>query len=158
MAARCGFTLNGRSISQLTCEGFGAVPAFSGSGRYINDPSAIGEKDNGPIPTGTYYILARQSGGRLGFLEDALKDALAGTKRQDWFALYRDDGSLDDTTTIKGLVRGAFRLHPVGYWGISEGCVTLPSVTSFYRLREFLLSQRPETANGIIYYGVLTVK
>lgn len=114
--------------------------------------------NNGPISRGTYYIVDRKSGGRLGFLGDAVKDVMAGTTRRDWFALYRDDGIIDDKTSINGVVRGAFRLNPVGYWGISEGCAMLLSVATFHCLREFFRDQQPVRVDGISYYGVLVVR
>lgn len=158
MPVKCIFSLNGKSLSHLDCNEIGTFTAFSGSGAFTNVPSAVGNKDNGPLPTGTYYIVDRESGGRLGFIRDIFKDFFSGTKRYDWFALYRDDGVIDDKTSVDGIIRGSFRLHPVGYWGISEGCITFPNVSEFYRLRKFLKSQPPAYINGIRYYGTLTVQ
>ncbi|CDG40190.1 hypothetical protein ASAP_2145 [Asaia bogorensis] len=94
----------------------------------------------------------------MGVVRNHVGDFFAGTHRQDWFALYRDDGIIDDQTSIDGIRRGAFRLHPVGFWGISKGCITLPETHDFYRLREFLLAQSPAYMNGMRSYGTLDVR
>ncbi|WP_425480186.1 tlde1 domain-containing protein [Dyella monticola] len=57
----------------------------------------------------------------------------------EWFALYRDDGSIDDYTRVNGIRRGNFRLHPAGGYGRSLGCITLPSYTDFHAIRKALL-------------------
>lgn len=62
MPVECTFTLNKTAVSILNCPGFGSVAAFSGNGRYVNDPAATAITDKGPLPTGTYYIVDRQSG------------------------------------------------------------------------------------------------
>lgn len=160
MPAECVFFLNRRRISTLLCSGFGGVAAFSGNGRYVDDPAATSVPEDGPLPTGVYYIVDRQSGGRLGWLNDFRDDLLNGTHRTDWFALYRNDGVIDDWTFIKGVRRGNFRLHPVGYWGISQGCITLPNRKQFDQLRAYLKAQKTAKIPGttIDYYGRLTVR
>lgn len=158
MPAHCVFYPNEKDFSVLTCAGFGFFPAYSGSGGFTNHPAAANNKNNGPLPAGLYHILDRQCGGRLGGVRDQVSDLFAGTRRRDWFALYRDDGVIDDQTSIDGIRRGAFRLHPVGFWGISEGCITLPDTHDFYRLREFLLAQPLAYLNGMRLYGTLEVK
>ncbi|WP_122049122.1 DUF2778 domain-containing protein [Asaia bogorensis] len=158
MPAHCVFYLNEKDVSVLTCVGFGSFPAYSGSGDFTNRPAAAGNRNNGPLPLGLYHILDRRCGGRLGVVRDHVGDFFAGTHRQDWFALYRDDGIIDDQTSIDGIRRGAFRLHPVGFWGISKGCITLPDTHDFYRLREFLLAQSPAYVNGMRSYGTLDVR
>lgn len=57
-----------------------------------------------------------------------------GADRSQWFALYRNDGKIDDETYIGGARRGAFRLHPIGAMRRSEGCITLASHAAFSRL------------------------
>lgn len=160
MPAECSFPLNSQRISILTCAGFGAVTAFSGNGRYINDPGSTNIENDGPLPRGVYYIVDRESGGRMGWLNDFRADLLAGTHRSDWFALYRNDGVIDDWTSIDGIRRGQFRLHPVGYWGISDGCITLPLKKDFEALRHFLKAQRTAIVPGttLKYYGRVVVK
>lgn len=160
MPAECTFVLNRKRMSVLNCSGFGTSLAFSGNGRFVDDPDATAIPDDGPLPKGIYYIVDRQSGGRLGWLNDIGTDLLAGTHRSDWFALYRNDGRIDDWTFINGVKRGNFRLHPVGYWGISEGCITLPHRGQFERLRKFLKAQQTARIPGtnIAYYGRVSVK
>nr|WP_244124552.1 DUF2778 domain-containing protein [Burkholderia gladioli] len=43
-----------------------------------------------------------------------MKDIGTNTHRADRFALYRNDGKIDDVTVISGIRRAYFRLHPVG--------------------------------------------
>jgi hypothetical protein len=52
-------------------------------------------------------------------------NALTGNPsfHDQWFALYRDDGLIDDWTWINGVNRGDFRLHSVGGQGISFSAV-----------------------------------
>lgn len=160
MTAECTFALNGQSTSTLDCVGLGAIVAFSGNGSYVNDPKSTALPNSGPLPAGIYYIVDRQSGGHMGWLNDLLADFVAGTHRVEWFALYRDDGIIDDWTSIDGIRRGHFRLHPAGYWGTSEGCITLPHKSQFDMLRKFLKSQPagiiPST--GMKYYGRVLVQ
>ncbi|MFP3617622.1 DUF2778 domain-containing protein, partial [Paraburkholderia sp. SIMBA_050] len=75
-------------------------------------PNSTTVPNDGPLPAGVYYIVDRQSGGRMGWLNDFRSDLLAGTHRADWFALYRNDGVIDDWTSLNGIRRGHFRLHP----------------------------------------------
>lgn len=53
-----------------------------------------------------------------------------------WFALFRDDGLVDDYTWVHNVQRGEFRLHP---GTLSQGCITLVHVTDFIVLRNALL-------------------
>ncbi|WP_179747145.1 DUF2778 domain-containing protein [Paraburkholderia bryophila] len=87
-------------------------------------------KNAGPIPKGRYYIIGRQSGGRLGWLWDWAKDKASHVQHDQWFALYRNDGVIDDYTFVHGVRRGNFRLHPDGRFGISEGCIAIQSPES----------------------------
>lgn len=160
MPVACSFRLNGKRMSVLQCPGFGGVAAFSGDGKSINDPNATARQDEGPLPAGKYYIIDRQSGGRFGWLEDAVKDTFVHSNRREWFALYRNDGKIDDWTFVNGIRRGNFRLHPVGRLGESKGCVTLANPTQFDKLRAFLKSQPTAKIPGtdITYYGTLEVR
>ena len=129
-------------------------------GKYKDNPNATAVQKEGPLPTGTYFIVDRQSGGRLAWFSDLWRDMRAGTKRSEWFALYRNDGTIDDWTFIHGVRRGNFRLHPSGWWGVSEGCITLPSVGQFHKLRQFLKAQPTANIPGTLidYYGTVTVQ
>lgn len=144
----------------LTCKGFGNVPAFSGLPAYANNPADTGILKAGPLPTGLYYIVNRQSGGHFGWLYDVIKDKWSGVDHSTWFALYRNDGVIDDWTYTNGVKRGQFRLHPNGRHGLSEGCITVHNQSQFDRLRTFLLSQPPQTVPGtaVKYYGTVLVQ
>ncbi|MFP4895909.1 DUF2778 domain-containing protein [Paraburkholderia sp. EG304] len=160
MPVSCTFTLNRRPMSSLLCPGFGGVPAFSGKGRYIDDPDSAKVVSAGAIPKGEYYIVDRESGGHLGWLWDAVKDLLADTHRREWFALYRYEQHIDDWTFVDGVRRGNFRLHPVGRSGESDGCITLSSREQFKALRSYFKAQPPAFIPGTTtrYYGTIDVK
>lgn len=160
MPATCFFVLNNRPVSTFFCPGVGSMPAFSGKNAYVDNPAATAVADAGPLPKGTYYIIGRQSGGRLGWLRDWLKDRASNVQHEQWFALYRNDGVVDDYTFIDGVKRGNFRLHPNGRFGISEGCITILSQTQFDKLRRFLLAQDTKVIPGtnIKYYGTVEVR
>ncbi|MDE1167005.1 MAG: DUF2778 domain-containing protein [Pseudomonas sp.] len=156
----CTFILNSKPISSLKCNSNLSYEAFSGLTGFTNLPIHVGVRNAGPLPMGQYYIVDRQSGGRLGWLRDNLKDLVNDTEREQWFALYRDDGVIDDFTSINQIRRGNFRLHPAGATGVSEGCVTLVSTAGFEELRKFLKSRPKQLipGTGIKHYGVLEVK
>lgn len=160
MPVACTFFLNRQSMSTLTCPGFGSIPAYSGLGAHVDDPGSTSLKKEGPLPTGTYYIIDRQSGGRVGWFNDLWHDVRAGTNRSQWFALYRNDGAIDDWTFVQGVRRGNFRLHPAGWWGVSQGCITLPHHRQFDKLRQFLKAQPTTRIPGTVidYYGTVTVR
>ncbi|MEW6347326.1 MAG: DUF2778 domain-containing protein [Pseudomonadota bacterium] len=155
MPITCTFTLNTRPMSMLVCPGIGGMPAFSGLGNAVDDPRAIAKADIGPLPQGTYYIVDRQSGGRLGWFWDRMP----GHNPTEWFALYRDDGVIDDETIINGVKRGNFRLHPKGALGISKGCITLARKGDFEKLRTLLHRQQTFSVGaGIKAYGRVEVR
>lgn len=158
MPATCFFNLNKQKTSGLFCPGFGTVVAFSGDGKLVNDPGAEAVVDGGPLPRGDYFVVDRPQGGQHSKLSEELLDIRAGTHRAQWFGLYRNDGVIDDFTYINGVKRGNFRLHPTGYWGRSEGCITLPNQDSFQKLRQWLLSQTPGTIGGVRYYAIIKVQ
>jgi hypothetical protein len=136
--ATCLFDLNNQLFSSFVCD-FGSYPAFSGKGSDRNNPDSVGKVGQGPIPLGNYYIVDRVSGGWLG-------DVLAWYSDKDlWFALYRDDGTIDDETFVDAVRRGQFRLHPGRN---SLGCITLQYPMQFAILRGFLLAQPVEYIPG----------
>jgi hypothetical protein len=139
MPVQCTFRLNNKPMSVLHCDGVGDFAAFSGHDTVKNNPSAVAIPDVGPLPPGRYYIVNRGSGGLFTHMRDVFMDLVNDTDRGKWFALYRDDGQLDDWTFINGVGRGHFRLHPHGRANISEGCITLADAPAFYRLRNYLL-------------------
>jgi hypothetical protein len=87
-------------------------------------------------------------------------DFVNQTDRGKWFALYRDEGSVDDWTFINGVGRGHFRLHPHGLANVSEGCITLTDPPAYYRLRDRLLRAAPIAIPGgkAFAYGTVQVR
>lgn len=135
------FLLNSEPMSLLTGIGV-SFPAFSGLGASVNKPSTVCTPDEGAIPPGTYYVVDRPTGGRLGFVYDWWAD------REDWFALFADDGTIDDSTYCNTVRRGEFRLHPKGPRGRSLGCITLESLDDFNKLRDKLKGLTPCAVAG----------
>ncbi|MGL4723155.1 MAG: DUF2778 domain-containing protein [Scandinavium sp.] len=137
---RCTFHLNGGALSTLSCPGIGFFPAYSGNaGPMRNNPDSIKIKDIGPLPAGQYFIVTRGRGGLGTRARDWFQSEATGSDRSIWFALYRNDSRIDDLTFIEDVERGHFRLHPAGYAGRSDGCITLPRRSDFTLLREALL-------------------
>ncbi|MBS1204927.1 MAG: hypothetical protein H6R25_1826 [Proteobacteria bacterium] len=136
----CTFHLNGRALSNLSCPGIGFFPAYSGTGRSRNNANDIAVPNIGPLPPGLYYIVTRGTGGLVTGIMDWITSEISGSDRSIWFALYRQDAQIDDMTFIGNVQRGHFRLHPAGYKGISEGCITLPRLSDFMLLRDALLN------------------
>jgi hypothetical protein len=150
--AACTFILNHDRLSTLITP-VGMFAAFSGDGPHRNNPASVAVPDGGPIPGGMYHILDRRSGGRLG----AVRDWALG--RDHWFALYRDDGTIDDFTFVDKVSRGMFRLHPLGPRRMSTGCIVLQYPSEFDRLRAYLLAEPAEQVRGTAMrsYGILSV-
>ncbi|HEX4855326.1 MAG TPA: DUF2778 domain-containing protein [Limnobacter sp.] len=154
--ALCEFKLNGKAISQLNIK-FNyrniQVPAFSGLSSARNDSKKMCLPDMGAIPKGSYYIVDRESGGRLGWLFDRMQN------RSEWFALYAIDSKIDDQTLCNGIIRGQFRLHPAGVLATSRGCITLPNMADYELIRNELRSNGKFKVGraGLEAYGMLTV-
>jgi Protein of unknown function (DUF2778) len=148
----CTFVLNRLPTSSLICNA-GWFTAFSGDGQHRNNPDSQNMANNGPIPAGTYYIVDRPSGGVLG----PIRDYALG--RDEWFALYRDDGTIDDAMFVQSVRRGQFRLHPLGPSGTSKGCVVVQHPAQFEQLRAHLLRTPVMNAPGTAFrmYGMLEV-
>ena len=91
---------------------------------------------------------------------ETITDTANGPHRSQWFALFQEGSPPDDYTVIHGVRRGKFRLHPVGYWGKSEGCITLLHPSQFDTLRKWLTAQPPENIPGtqVTYYGTVIVR
>lgn len=66
----------------------------------------------------------------------------------------------EDTTLVNGVMRGRFRLHPIGPRHLSEGCITVMDVREFDKLRDYLLSSPLAYLPGTMvrYFGTVTVK
>lgn len=137
---QCTFYLNGNQLSNLSCPGIGFFPAYSGTGSSRNNANDIGIPSVGPLPPGLYYIVTRGTGGMLTAVNDYIATFISGSDRSIWFALYRHDAQIDDFTFIEHVQRGNFRLHPAGYRGVSEGCITLPYLSDFLLLHNALLN------------------
>jgi hypothetical protein len=164
MALHGKFVVDNKPLSPLSIFGVGVFMAFSGDDIYRNRGGCTAIKDRGPIPAGRYWIVDRPTGGIGSRVKTWIKDAgnsVLGspTNRNDWFALYRDDGKIDDYTWLDGVERGNFRLHPMGYHGVSLGCITLPHLSEFYAIRRALL--RTDTVlvpnTSLRAYGVVEV-
>ncbi|WP_368541563.1 DUF2778 domain-containing protein [Enterobacter soli] len=154
----CTFFLNGHRLSNLCCPGIGFFPAYSGTGSSRNNPDDISKPSIGPLPPGLYYIVTRGRGGLLTGLSDALASFVSGSERSLWFALYRHDAQIDDVTFIDKVERGHFRLHPAGYKGVSEGCITLPRLSDFLMLRDALLETPTQLIMGsLTAFGTVQV-
>lgn len=150
---QCGFFLNDQPMSAFKIGGI-SFPAFSGLGKNANRRAVACTKGSGPIPPGRYYIFDRQPGGVLGPLRELFND------RRDWFALYADDGRIDDEMFCKEVRRGNFRLHPKGPLGRSEGCITIEERAHFQHLSAILKSASPIAIPGsaLKAYGSVLVK
>ncbi|WP_390201235.1 DUF2778 domain-containing protein [Brenneria goodwinii] len=116
--------------------------------------------NNGPLPQGRYWIVDRPAGSFLRRMYVKAKDmptwiTKAPTDHTEWFALYLDDGLIDNHTWINGVQRGNFRLHPIGPLGISEGCITLQHHSDFQTIRNELLrtNKVPVHSTGLQAYG-----
>jgi hypothetical protein len=109
-------------------------------------------RDYGPIPPGTYYIVDRESGGLLGPIRDWIQG------KDLWFALFKDDGSIDDYTLCEEVKRGNFRIHPKGSAGISRGCITFENNQEYKSFRELVLSQEMFDIPGSTLKAYGTVK
>ncbi|WP_296660368.1 DUF2778 domain-containing protein [Paraburkholderia sp.] len=160
MALQGKFVVDNKPDLYLVMFGAGAFPAFSGDGSYRNRGGCTAIVTRGPLPAGKYWIVDRPGGGFRSRSEAAIKDmwnAVFGTttNHSEWFALYRDDGLIDDWTWVNGIKRGNFRLHPSGGSGRSFGCITLQTRADFQRLRQALLHTTtvPARNSGIRAYG-----
>jgi hypothetical protein len=164
MAYQGKFLVNNEPFSPLTIFGVGTFMAYSGNNQYRNRGGCTMIPSNGPIPAGKYWIVDRPTGGlysqALAWSKDTVNSIVGhATHHDEWFALYRDDGAVDDVTWVNGVKRGQFRLHSAGGRGISLGCITLPSYTDFTRIRNALLHtvKIPARNSGIRAYGTIEV-
>ena len=160
------FELNGQKFSELRLSSIN-VKAFSGMGEYRNKRLFHCLKDEGPISLGKYFIVDRSC---FNSIICDVKTAL-GTQKiirtltgltdySEWFALYAEDNFIDDRVYCDGIIRGAFRLHPKGRQGISEGCITIDSYPDFQRIRSLIKGTKKYQIDGtsILSYGTITVK
>lgn len=97
-------TLDLREVSRdgrlkLRCAGSATFDVFSGLGEFKNNADYYMEK-NGPIPPGTYWIVDRPKGGVGSWFKQMEKEWRTGNDYDDWFALYKDDGLVNDHTIV----------------------------------------------------------
>jgi hypothetical protein len=158
------FLVDNKFLSPLSINGLGTFDAYSGNEQFRNRGGCTAVPDNGPIPAGKYWIVDRPKGGvgsqAWASIKDTVNSAIgSAVNHGEWFALYRDDGAIDDTTWVNGVKRGQFRLHPAGGQGVSLGCITLPSRTDFLRIRNALLHTMtiPAGSSGLRAYGTIEV-
>jgi hypothetical protein len=164
MALNGKFLVNNKHFEPLTMDGVGTFMAFSGNDIYRNRGGCTAVPNDGPIPAGRYWIVDRPQGGLRSRAWADAKDIWSGliglpSDHSEWFALYRDDGKIDDYTWVNGIKRGQFRLHPIGGRGVSLGCITLASYPEFARLRRALLHTTtvPARDSGLRAYGTIEV-
>jgi hypothetical protein len=164
MAFQGKFVVSNKPLSPLSIFGVGTFMAFSGNDIYHNRSGCTAIKNNGPIPAGRYWVVDRPSGGIGSRIQTWTKDAVISmlgtpTHRDEWFALYRDDGVIDDYTWVNGIERGNFRLHPIGRYGVSLGCITVQNLSDFHSIRRALLrtSTVPVRNTGLRAYAVIEV-
>jgi hypothetical protein len=158
------FIVDNKPLASLMMFGVGTFMAFSGHGVYRNRGGCTAIPDNGPLPAGKYWIVDRPMGGMRSQAEAWMKDTFNSalghpSHHGEWFALYRQDGLIDDFTWVDGVKRGNFRLHPVGGQGRSSGCITLASYADFQTLRRALLRTGTVHAgsSGVKAYGWIEV-
>lgn len=164
MAYHGKFIMNNTFLAPLTIFGIGTFHAYSGNNVYRNRGGCTAVPNDGPIPAGKYWIVDRPTGGvrsqAYTWAKDSWNAAMGhASDHTEWFALYRDDGSIDDVTWVNGVKRGQFRLHPAGGQGISLGCITLPSHSDFTAIRRALLQTTtvPARNSGLRAYGTIEV-
>lgn len=161
MALQGRFVINNADYSPLSFPGLGTFLAFSGDGAYRNKGGCGMIINQGPLPAGKYYVVDRPSGSLLNSVRawgiDKAKSAfMYHVDHSEWFALYRADGKIDDTTFFRGVSRGSFRLHP---GQVSDGCITLANQSDFNLLRNALLraSKIPVPGTNLKAYATIEV-
>jgi type VI secretion system (T6SS) effector TldE1-like protein len=164
MAIQGKFVVDNKPLSPLFMFGVGSFPAFSGEDIYLNRGGCSKIPDKGPIPAGRYWIVDRPTGGwgsqMIARVKD-LRNSFSGppSHRDEWFALFFDDGQIDDYMWVEGVKRGNFRLHPKAGQGISKGCITLQSYSDFQIVRQALMQTTtvPAGNSGLQAYGWIEV-
>lgn len=163
MALHGKFVINDADYSPLSFPGFGTFLAFSGNGAYRNRGACGMIPRQGPVPAGKYWIVDRPEGGLRSQLKAGISDIYnhyasgATFRHSEWFAIWRDDWSIDNYTWIENVKRGNLRLHP---GVLSEGCITLPYDSNYAMLRNALLrTQKIEIPcmKKLMSYGTIEV-
>lgn len=153
------FYLNKADYAPLIFPGVGTFPAFSGDKTFRNQPGCTYLIDKGAIPNGKYWIVTRPSGGVRTQFWRSLFERWSRVGRDKWFALCRDDGTINDNTFINGIKRGNFRLHSAGTVGFSQGCITMSRMTDFLMLHTALMrtSMVEIPGSDLLAYGTIEV-
>ena len=154
-------TLNSQQYTQLNnyqSEGQymfinSSTKAFSGNGKDRNNPNSTNVPKKGPLPKGTWYIVDRPKSDNV--LKNAYNSIVRG--KDNWFALYRKDGNVDDSTVENGAERTSIRLHPGDY---SEGCLTIFDEEEFENIVDELMNTEMEVIpnTDIITYGTIEIQ
>lgn len=97
------FLVNNERLAPLVIYGVGTFMAFSGNNIYRNRGGCTAVPENGPIPASKYWIIDRPAGGicsQMKAWNTDMANTLIGkpSNHNEWFALYRDDGRIDDYT------------------------------------------------------------
>ncbi|MBC8721590.1 DUF2778 domain-containing protein [Paraburkholderia sp. 31.1] len=153
-------SLTQESLSPLTIFGVGTFNAFSGNGIYRDRGGCTAIPDPGReiLDRGPPY--RRRPLPAIAAAKDVWNTANGRpSHHNEWFALYRDDGNIDDFAWVNGIKRGQFRPHPVGGSGLSLGCISLPSYSDFEIIRRALLHTVtvPVRTSGLGAYGTIEV-
>lgn len=140
------FELNNKPMSSFKI-GASSFPAFSGLGQYVNRGISACVPNQGPIPPGEYFIL-----------DGWLRDLFSG--KGEWFALYANDGKIDDQIWCEQVKRGQFRLHPKGRTGMSQGCIVIDRPNDFQVVSSILRNGEPQLIadTEIRAWGKVSVK
>ena len=83
----------------------------------------------------------------------------SGDDRNKWFALFRDDETVNNHTFINGVKRGVFRLHPAGPNRLSQGCIAVHNTNDYQllynKLKSTSLIEIP--SEGLTAFGTIEV-
>jgi len=149
---RCFFELNGQPMSQFVL-GIHRFAAYSGHAEYVNKRDTVCAL-KGAIPPGEYFILDRETGGRLGWFR--------GRGKEEWFSLYANDGKIDDNMLCHEQERKHFRLHPKGELGLSHGCIVINNELDFKNLAKILRQGKPKkivaAPGSLLVWGKVVVR
>ncbi len=148
----CKFALNGKEMSEFKI-GASAWRAFTGQGSERNKRKFMCATPASPIPPGSYYIVDRPSSGALAGLKDGANAQGLG------FALYADDGRIEDETMRDLIARGNYRLHPAGEVGSGMGCIKIHDKGQYQFIAKMLRNAiaSPIPGSTMQAYGKLTV-
>jgi hypothetical protein len=133
------FDRGSRTLTHVSAAGSPTLQAFT-------NPGSQNDRGGG-VPSGTYFIVEPYT-------------YSMGNPLETSFKLFRNDGSINDsTTTDEGTERNSFRLH---LGTVSAGCVTVPrgsnNKNNWNRVQRSLLFTNTGNIGALTIYGVLVVK